>query len=416
MPAVAMLAAAANATAAVAGAAATALGAAAPPVSTVTTAAASTAAWSPSALALRDGGLTLSANGSGFLIFFYVGVLLALERAGVITPGVTPMGGVSGGAIAVASFHAGLNHEQRLQATTALNARCHPTNGCPGVLGQAVREELDRFFPPDAYRRAAPPATAIFVSKVKGNATAIAGARPNTLLLPAVAETIGYDNNDMFLDGLAASSYIPKWSGAARFMAYRGQAVYDGGPTAGGRSCPPLAPGLSKNASTYCIRIECTVGSNAGPVAGAANASGRRALRQQQSPLPQNKRAPAAGSPAAIAAADAMAEDIETMHWAPGGGAAGDSPTAGRNGNGGGDEGGGDGPPDIYIGMPDAPRVKFTRDQVRMYTLLTMPPQHIPYFVKAGEQAAEAWMAKQTGLKEAAAAFAASRRAAAAKN
>lgn len=405
-----LVAAAANSTLALASAATTIVAAAAAPMASTAT------AFSPAAAALRDGGLVLSFNGSGFLIFFYVGVLAALERAGVIFQGATPIGGVSGGAIAAAAFHSGMTPAQRLAATTALNARCHPTNGCPGTLGPALREELSRHFPPDAHKRAAPPATSIFVSKIKGNATAVAGARPNTLLLPAVPATIAYDTQSLFLDGLAASSYIPKWSGAARFMVYRGQAVYDGGPTAGGRSCPDRPAGLAKNATYYCVRIECTVGPNAaslasvnaarnggggggnrtvaGAGAGAANNKGRRLLAAATD-VATAKAAPRSVSTAEDA--EDFADEVE-MDWAAS--AAGSNMSEEQSADG---AQGGRGRPDIYIGMPGAPRVELAREQIRAYTLLTMPPKYIPYFYTLGEQAAEAWLREQgAGMAEAA--------------
>jgi hypothetical protein len=394
-----LVAAAANSTLALANAAATVAAAAVP------TPAAAATVFSPAAAAVRDGGLVAGFNGSGFLIFFYVGVMAALERAGVLVQGVTPMGGVSGGAISAAAFHSGMTPEQRLVATTALNARCHPSNGCPGFLGKALREELQRFFPADAYKKAAPPATTIFVSKIKGNATALASARPNTLLLPAVPATISYDSQALFLDGLAASSYVPKWSGASRFMVYRGEAVYDGGPTAGGRSCPERPAGLAKNASYYCVRIECTVGPNAASLNAARNANrtaaaapstanGRRLLRAATNIATNSA---AAKSPLAEEEAEEFAEDLD-MEWAAS--AAGSSVEGEQE------------KPDIYIGMPGAPRVELAREQIRAYTLLTMPPQYIKYFYTVGEQAAEAWLKEQSGMAEAVA-IARARRAAA---
>jgi hypothetical protein len=361
--------------------------------------AAANATMSPAAAALRDGGLVLSFNGSGFLIFFYVGVLAALERAGVIVQGVTPIGGVSGGAIAAAAFHSGMSPEQRLAATTALNARCRPSNGCPGRLGPALREELDRFFPADSYLRAAPPATTIFVSRVKGNATAVAAARPGALLLPAVPATIRYDNQSIFLDGVAASSYIPKWSGPARFVVYDGEAVYDGGPAAGGRSCPPKPPGLPAGAAYHCVRVECSVGPNAAPArqlaaaprdsrpaADDAKGRRRRLLLEAATAVATNRAAPAAAP--YNAGGTRTAEDAE-MDWAASiGGVAATGADA----------------PDIYIGMPSAPRVELSRDQIRAYTLLTTPAKYVPYLVAVGERAAEAWLAGQPGMAEAAAA------------
>jgi len=340
-----------------------------------------------------------------------MGVLAALERAGVVAPGVTPMGGVSGGAIAGAAFHSGMTPAQRLAATTALNTRCRPSNGCPGRLGAALGDELERFFPADSYKKAAPPVLSVFVSKVRGNATAVAVALPGALLLPASPLAIPgpYRDQRAFLDGLAASSYIPKWSAPPRFVVYNGEAVYDGGPAAGGRSCPPPpAAALGANGtaaggkSYFCIKIECTVGTNAASRAAARhsarNGSGggggggrrSRALLRDQPPV----NAPAL---------DGKLEPLTPAEW---GSSTGGGPAAPE---------GSEGAPDIFIGMSDAPFVTLSREQIQMYTLLTVPPQHIRYLYEVGEQSAQAWMDKQPGLAEAAGVSGAARRAAAGK-
>jgi len=351
---------------------------------TVPSPAAAVAAFSPAAAALRDGGLVLSFRSSGFLIFFFAGVLAALESAGVVAPGVTPMAGVSGGAIAAASFHAGMTPAQRLAAAAALNDKCRPSSGCPGRLGAVLRAELERTFPADAHRTAGgPPIMSVYVSKVKGaDPAAAAASNPFSFWLPAEPRLVPRAaTNAAFLDGIAASSYVPRWSGPGRYTTLNGEAVYDGGPTGGG-ICPPAPPG---GKSYFCLRVASAVGP------GAAFKSAPSSAAEAVDVAALRRAAAAAGMAPALEAAGV---DAFLGAGARGVGAAGDS--------------------DIFIGQPGAPAVSLPRSSIQSYTMLTVPPQYTQYLYEVGGQSARAWMAGQAGLAEAIAIAAARRSAAAA--
>jgi hypothetical protein len=54
----------------------------------------------------------------------YFGVLYALQKLGVVTPGVTPIGGVSGGSVAAASSCLGLDFPSQVGGSS-----CSSSNG-----------------------------------------------------------------------------------------------------------------------------------------------------------------------------------------------------------------------------------------------------------------------------------------------
>lgn len=81
----------------------------------------------------------------------YFGVLWALQSIGVITPGVTPIGAVSGGSVAAASNCLGLDFERQVMpAAQAAASICRANNMCAGTLNSVMEPSLRSLLEPAA--------------------------------------------------------------------------------------------------------------------------------------------------------------------------------------------------------------------------------------------------------------------------
>jgi hypothetical protein len=75
----------------------------------------------------------------------YLGVLAALQSLGIIQPGVTPVGGVSGGGIAAAASCLGLYMPEQLARNHENAAACRAQAlYCAGTLDKQVRKGLQK--------------------------------------------------------------------------------------------------------------------------------------------------------------------------------------------------------------------------------------------------------------------------------
>ncbi|WIA30705.1 hypothetical protein OEZ86_000773 [Tetradesmus obliquus] len=195
---------------------------------------------------------------AGWLMPWYFGVLYALQKLGIVTPGVTPIGGVSGGSVAAASSCLGLDFpSQVLPAVEAAAEQCRTTNLCAGNLHSVMDPTLKALLLPAASNAAAlarcKANTQIYVSEGQP----VISIQPASLLLMRAAsvqikgsrpQLIDKSNAEGFVDGIVANWFIPYyWS---RFGAwsttYRGQPAYEGYFTR-----PMPCPTNSK----LCIRV-----------------------------------------------------------------------------------------------------------------------------------------------------------------
>ncbi|KAI8473192.1 MAG: hypothetical protein J3K34DRAFT_519202 [Monoraphidium minutum] len=193
----------------------------------------------PAITALQQGTLGVGFSGSGFLLFYFFGVLSHLLDAGVVSQR-TPMAGSSGGAItALAAGCCGRQPSDLFDDMAATAEACRRERQCYHTLDAAVRRQLSETLPTDVAARCGGTG---FVA-----VTRVAADGPD---LPVVLGRDYIDRNDV-IEAAAASSFLPFWSSPAPFTAVRGFDAYDGGFTSP-LPCPPAAV----TNVTYCIRIQ----------------------------------------------------------------------------------------------------------------------------------------------------------------
>jgi hypothetical protein len=185
------------------------------------------------AAAAANGTLGFGFSGSGFLLFYFVGVSTILRSLGVINSS-TSFAGASGGAINSAAACAGVDAPQQFSALLTTARSCRPSNGCRGFLDAALHKQLQTVLPADAAQRCS---GRLFVAVTEAQPQ----GKPDTSLLLGSNWT---DNQQLVL-ALRASSYIPVQSGraAALKLPWLPGAVsaYDGGFTVD-VPCPPGRP------------------------------------------------------------------------------------------------------------------------------------------------------------------------------
>jgi hypothetical protein len=128
-----------------------------------------------------------------------------------------------------------------------LTAACARAS-CAGRVDAELRASLARLLPPDAAARCSGRAF-ISVSGVRGgNASSNASSSGAPAFIPILVSE--FPDREDLISTLAASSYIPGWSGAAPAVAWRGGAAVDGGFT-NVRPCAPAAAG----GGGYCAKV-----------------------------------------------------------------------------------------------------------------------------------------------------------------
>lgn len=186
--------------------------------------------------AVQNGTLSFGFSGSGFLLFYFVGVTSVLKHLGVINSS-TSFAGASGGSINSAAACADVTAAQQFMAMQTVAHTCRPTQGCRGFLDAAVQKQLRSILPDDAAQRCSGRLyVAVTAAQPKG--------QPDTSLL------LGSDwsNRTQLILALRASSYIPVQSGRAATLKLSWLpgpgACYDGGfsvdvPCPPGEGCRP---------------------------------------------------------------------------------------------------------------------------------------------------------------------------------
>lgn len=193
--------------------------------------------------AYENGTLGLSWSGAGYLIIYYAGVMKVFEQLGIYKPGkahstAPPVAGSSSGALTSAAICSGVSAEEFYKTINGLTAACYSnSSACAGNMDDAVRATLSGLLPPDAAERCN--ASGLSVSLTVYDTP---GQARNDL-----ATT--FDNRTDLISTLAASAYIPIWSGSKLFTGWRGRNALDGSIT----QRQPCPPGVA-----YCVRISST--------------------------------------------------------------------------------------------------------------------------------------------------------------
>eukprot|EP00775_Hariotina_reticulata_P013202 gene13202-13333_t len=183
--------------------------------------------------AVKNITLGVGFSGSGFLIFYYTGVVAVIRALGVVNDK-TKLAGASSGSIHSAAICSGLDYQQQFDANSQLADFCRGKNACQGYLGAAARNATNKVFPPDV------------VQRCEGRLTvAVTQAKPGTQ--PDVGVLISsFNSRDQLLDTVAGSSWIPYFSGSQPVFITGDRAYYDGGFTIR----IPCPEGVS-----YCLRV-----------------------------------------------------------------------------------------------------------------------------------------------------------------
>lgn len=96
-------------------------------------------------------------SGTGLLVFFLLGALDALTKAGVIKPGVTPLAGSSGGSVLALAQCTGVSNAVFLNESMRLTDFCEGHFNCAARFGPALRTSINNAvaaLPPGAAERA----------------------------------------------------------------------------------------------------------------------------------------------------------------------------------------------------------------------------------------------------------------------
>eukprot|EP00882_Tetradesmus_deserticola_P001342 GHRQ01001453.1.p1 GENE.GHRQ01001453.1~~GHRQ01001453.1.p1 ORF type:complete len:362 (+),score=85.62 GHRQ01001453.1:231-1316(+) len=186
-------------------------------------------------MAMRNNTLGVGFSGSGFLILYFTGVTAVLQSLGIINNR-TYLAGSSGGAVTAAATCSNVPAATRQLATNMdIAAACRPTVGCRGSLDSVLRKSASALLPETVTEQC----------KRRLFTTFTEARRNNQTDLPQVLTNIS--SKGALLDAIAASSYLPYWSGPSAVTSLgRLPAVYDGG-----FSYPlPCPPGV-----TYCVTV-----------------------------------------------------------------------------------------------------------------------------------------------------------------
>jgi hypothetical protein len=146
--------------------------------------------------------------------------------------------GTSSGALLSTSLCSGAKPEALMAGISELAKYCRDNSNCQNKLDQAVRVQVKKLLSPNAYQRCS---GTNFVSMTQGK---FPSSKAKNLLVS------NYKSNQELVDAVAASCYIPLWSGnvgkrewTAKF---KGESAYDGFFS----NSQPCAPGVS-----YCIKV-----------------------------------------------------------------------------------------------------------------------------------------------------------------
>lgn len=180
----------------------------------------------------NNGSIGVGFGGSGFLLFYYLGVWQTLQSVGILKPGHTRTAGSSGGAITSTSICSGFQLSAVYLDLLSLVNQCGPPEFCAQTLDQQLRSKLDQALPNDIHTKCS-------------NVSFVQISVVNSTRGEDSGELVGtYTSREDLINTTATSAYVPNWSGNTSYTIWRGQKAYDGGytnplPCPPGK-CPPL--------------------------------------------------------------------------------------------------------------------------------------------------------------------------------
>eukprot|EP00775_Hariotina_reticulata_P008759 gene8759-8938_t len=148
------------------------------------------------------------------------------------------LAGSSSGSLLSTSLCSGARPEAVMASISELAKYCRDNNNCQNKLDQAVRVQVKKLLSPNAYQRCS---GTNFISITQGR---FPSKNAKNLLVSQ------FKSNQELVDAVAASSYIPLWSGNVGkrewTAQFKGESAYDGFFS----NSQPCAPGVS-----YCIKV-----------------------------------------------------------------------------------------------------------------------------------------------------------------
>eukprot|EP00878_Enallax_costatus_P001397 GHUV01001547.1.p1 GENE.GHUV01001547.1~~GHUV01001547.1.p1 ORF type:complete len:339 (+),score=33.22 GHUV01001547.1:221-1237(+) len=189
-------------------------------------------------------------SGSGFLVFYFTGVIALLQSLGLINNS-TVLAGSSGGALVSLATCSRIDPARQFRANLDLAASCRPTYGCRGDLGAKVADVLNDTLP----------ANAADLCRQRAFIT-LTRARPyNQTDAPLLVTNIR--NKSQLISAAVGTSWLPFWSGPTATTDFAGLQVYDGGFSTA-LPCPPAQP--YPGGVTYCVKVSANApNETAGP-------------------------------------------------------------------------------------------------------------------------------------------------------
>jgi hypothetical protein len=166
--------------------------------------------------------------GSAALLPYYLGVAYALVDSSAIIRGVTPIGGLSGGAITGSLIHSMLDFDTLYTAISDIVKACNdqnPARPCMQAVYPTLLTQFAKLFPDDIHTKTINKnILRVVVTLVDERAPGMNVSRP--MVISRVR------SKEAMLRSLGATSYIPCFSGPYPYTLFEGLPVIDGGYSA----------------------------------------------------------------------------------------------------------------------------------------------------------------------------------------
>eukprot|EP00775_Hariotina_reticulata_P010098 gene10098-10254_t len=159
------------------------------------------------------GSLGIAYSGGGFRYTYFIGVMDVLVHELGIVGADTLLSGASCGALIAVCTKCGMTMERLLDLTRRFSADC-ARNGIRGRLGVALRQYLESYLPPDAYKRC-DGNTFLAVTKV----------------FPTIRTRLfsSFPTQTDLINAVMASCHLPSYSDGSITVNFKGRLHIDGG-------------------------------------------------------------------------------------------------------------------------------------------------------------------------------------------
>jgi hypothetical protein len=187
--------------------------------------------------------------GSGSLLPYYLGVAYVLVDSGAIQRGVTPIGGLSGGALTGSLIHSMLDFDTLYNGMFGMVEACYNDNPklpCYQTLYPHIVGSLDKIFPADIHERT-------INKNILRVAVSLLDARQPGFnnSVPMIVGRV--KSKETMLRLLGSTTYIPCASGPSPYTLFEGMPVMDGGFTAKYEHLCPEGVDICIKVGTYYI-------------------------------------------------------------------------------------------------------------------------------------------------------------------